>query len=146
MKRVIDGYLKGRIKGTITHGDARGANFFVDSKNRVTAIDNETLMRSVYKGAGVGSFAGDVGRFMETVAIIGAENKLSRVEIQRVQGAFIKAYGSSASPALASPGSFEAATRFFRVNMACVALKADLRGAASATGIPSFQRLAALLR
>lgn len=146
MRRVIDGYLQERIRGTITHGDARGANFFVDDRNRVTAIDVETLMRSVYKGAGVGSFAGDVGRFMETVAIIGAENRLSAGEVRRVQGAFMTAYRGAASRALASPAGFEAATRFFRVNMACVALKADLRGAASVAGIPSFQRLLALLR
>jgi uncharacterized protein (DUF2252 family) len=146
MKGVVDGYLQGRIRGTITHGDARGANFFVDSRNQVTAIDNETLMRSVYKGVGVGSFAGDVGRFVETVAIIGAENRLSGAEIQRVQGAFMSAYRGAAGRALASPGGFEAAMRFFRVNMACVALKADLRHAAGVAELPSFRRLQALLR
>jgi hypothetical protein len=147
VQRVVDSYLRAPIRGSITHGDARGANFFVDGKNRVTMIDNETLMRSVYKGAGVGSFAGDVGRFLETAAIVGREKSLTPKEVQTVQRAFLFAYRRNGSR-LAPRPSFKAATRFFQLNMAAVALKNDLRdypGVEPRT-LPSYQRLLQLLQ
>jgi aminoglycoside phosphotransferase len=148
MQRVVDSYLEAPIRGSITHGDARGANFFVDGKNRVTMIDNETLMRSVFKGAGVGSFAGDVGRFIETTAIVGREKNMTPREVSRIQRAFLFAYRRNAGEGLAPRPSFRAATRFFQVNMAAVALKNDLRDypRVEPGRLPSYQRLLQLLR
>lgn len=145
---VVSNYLRAPITGTVTHGDARGANFFVDGKNRVTAIDNETVMRSVFNGVGVGSFAGDLGRFLETMAIVGREKRISPAEIRQVQRAFMSAYRKSTGSRLAINSSQRPATKFFQVNMAAVALKNDLRDypAADPKVLPSYQRLLQLLR
>lgn len=115
------------VPATVAHGDAHGGNFGASPDGTVDVIDAETFWRSIDAGGDASvPQATDVGRFSQWLISKGADRGLSSSETHALQQAFVHVYRAVSQTAKGSRDGFNAATRFYRLNLALIVLRGEV--------------------